>query len=239
MNNQSTLLATLRNTYFSDKSIVIYGALTILLCIVSFLQLPVSEVLTLFVTGWIIYLPEEYLSHVLVFHGPLFKNKHMYRLMYRLHLGHHDKPRRIDLLFTPLWYTLPALLLNVVIFSIVTNDAYQIAALTSGLIFGYLLFEWWHLIVHSPYQLNSVLRYVRNQHMGHHHWNERRWFTISPPALILDFFFRTGGKIQKAPRSSNPMTSGLNNSDERLVNARRYYREFSDWKEDESALWKI
>jgi len=233
------LLPALRKTYFSDHAVRFYVVLTIAAAVFSLQQIHPFHALGLFMLGWLLYLPEEYFSHVLIFHGAMPKNRTLYRLLYRLHLGHHDKPRRVDLLFTPMWYTFPSLLINALLFMWVTKDIYQTAAVSSGLIFGYLMFEWWHLLVHSPYLPGPILRYIRGQHMGHHHWNERRWYIISPPAVVLDWLFRTSGSVQKSPRSVSPMTAGLAADDERLLRARAHYSGRSDWNDEESAIWRL
>ncbi|MBM3117042.1 hypothetical protein [Jeongeupia naejangsanensis] len=239
MSAQAVYLGALRRAYFSDHSVLFYGVLSVCCAAAAVTQLPWSQSLLCFFIGWCLYLPEEYFSHVVVFHGRIPRNAFLYRLLYRLHLGHHDKPRRLDLLFTPVWYTLPALLLNVVLFYWVSGDVWQAAALSAGLMAGYLMFEWWHLIVHSPYEPGPVLRYIRQQHMGHHHWNEKRWFTITPAALVFDVVCQTGGKVHDAPRSKNPPTAGLDEDDARLVRARDHYRFSSDWNENESAIWQL
>ncbi|MGZ8288952.1 MAG: hypothetical protein ACXW2U_03035 [Telluria sp.] len=239
MSSQAIYLRALRRAYFSDHSVLFYGVLALAGAAACLNRMAPADALLYAAIGWFIYLPEEYFSHVLVFHGHIPRNKFLYRMLYRLHLGHHDKPRRLDLLFTPTWYTLPALLLNIGIFALVTRDAWQTVALCTGLMSGYLMFEWWHLVVHSPYEPGPVMRYIRHQHMGHHHWNERRWYTISPAAVIYDVVLGTAGRVHEAPRSKNPPTAGLEQDDERLVAARSHYRFGSDWKEDESAIWQL
>ncbi len=238
MNRSVPMLSQLRQAYFTEHSVIFYGLICLAGMGFSFTQLKPMDALLLLSCGWLLYLPQEYFSHVWVFHGVMPKHKTLYRLLYRLHLGHHDKPRRLDLLFTPMWYTLPALFLNIVIYALLTQNAARTAALSTGLILGYLMFEWWHLVVHSPYEPGPIMRYVRNQHMGHHHWNERRWYTISPPALILDVLFRSGGPVHQAPRAPSPSTAGLDNQDERLCAARLYYQDDSDWIEEASAIWR-
>ena len=239
MSTQAIYLGALRRAYLADHSVRFYGVLMLACAGAGMLRLGLPDALLYGALGWLLYLPEEYFSHVLVFHGPIPRNRFLYRLLYRLHLGHHDKPRRLDLLFTPTWYTLPALMLNLALFYAVTRDPWQCCALAAGLMAGYLMFEWWHLVVHSPYEPGPMLRHVRQQHMGHHHWNEKRWFTISPPALLFDLLCGTGGKVHAAPRSASPPTAGLDANDERLLGARRHYRAASDWNEDESAIWQL
>lgn len=239
MSAQTIYLGALRRAYFSDHSVLFYGVLSICCGAAALARLPLPDALLCAAIGWCLYLPEEYFSHVLVFHGNIPRNHFLYRLLYRLHLGHHDKPRRLDLLFTPAWYTLPALLLNVALFYAVTGDAWRTAGLCTGLMAGYLMFEWWHLIVHSPYEPGPVMRYIRHQHMGHHHWNEKRWFTITPAAVLFDVVCGTGGKVHEAPRSKSPPTAGLEANDERLLRARQHYLAGTDWNEDESAIWQL
>lgn len=234
--NRGQLLGELRGAYFRDPAIrLFFGASVVLLAFN--LTHPRGFAVALVLAGWALYLLEEYVSHVFVFHGWVPKNERAYLALYRLHLGHHDRPRRVDLLFTPLWYTLPMLLLNLAAFALVTRDRGSVALLAQGLIAGYLLFEWCHLVVHSPLRLGPVLAYVRKQHHGHHHWNEKRWYTISPPALAFDLLFGTGGEVAKAPRSPDPERSGVAETDGRLVHARAHYRGRTDWTEHESRLW--
>ena len=239
MSTQAIYLRALRRAYFSDHSVLFYGVLAVAGAAACLNRMPLWDAALYAAVGWFIYLPEEYFSHVWVFHGHIPRNQFLYRMLYRLHLGHHDKPRRLDLLFTPTWYTLPALLLNIAIFALVTRDVWQTVALCTGLMAGYLMFEWWHLVVHSPYEPGPVMRWIRHQHMGHHHWNERRWYTISTAAVMYDVVCGTGGKVHESPRSKSPPTAGLEQDDERLASARSYYRFGSDWKEDESAIWQL
>lgn len=237
MTTWSSPREAIARAYASDAAVRLYAVCGLLLGAFAATQCPPGRLAAGCLAGWAVYLVEEYLSHVLVFHGFVPRGAWLYRLAYRLHLGHHDRPRRLDLLFTPLWYTLPALLLNLAVFLAVTREPARAAALATGLVAGYLVFEWCHLVVHSPVEPGPVLRHVRRQHMGHHHWNERRWFTISPPALLLDVLFRTAGRVQDAPRSGRPGTVGLAPDDVRLLAARQRYRDRSDWTEHASAIW--
>jgi hypothetical protein len=239
MSTQAIYLSALRRAYIADHSVLFYGVLSVAGAIASLSRMGPADALLYAAIGWFVYLPEEYFSHVWVFHGHIPRNHFLYRMLYRLHLGHHDKPRRLDLLFTPTWYTLPALLLNIGAFALLTQDVWRTVAMCTGLMVGYLMFEWWHLVVHSPYEPGPVMRYIRHQHMGHHHWNERRWYTITPAAVIYDVACRTAGKVHEAPRSKSPTTAGLEPDDARLVAARSHYRFGSDWQEDESAIWQL
>jgi hypothetical protein len=231
-----SLIGELRAAYLRDGAVRLFLVMSAVLFAFNATRAH-GATFALVLVGWGLYLLEEYVSHVLVFHGFVPKSRRGYLALYRLHLGHHDRPRRVDLLFTPLWYTLPMLALNAAVFALVTRDVVSVTLLSQGLIAGYLLFEWCHLVVHSPLRPGPILAYVRKQHHGHHHWNEKRWYTISPPAIAFDFLFGTGGEVSSAPRSADPERSGVAEGDERLVNARLFYRSHTDWTEHESRLW--
>jgi len=234
--NRARLLGELRGAYFRDHAVRLFFVMSLLLLAFNLTHARGWQI-GLVGAGWGVYLLEEYLSHVFVFHGWVPKGEGAYLALYRLHLGHHDRPRRVDLLFTPLWYTLPMLLLNVLLFALVARERVSVALLAQGLIGGYLFFEWCHLVVHSPLRPGALLSYVRKQHHGHHHWNEKRWYTISPPAVVFDLLFGTGGQVETAPRSLDAERSGVSESDVRLVRARARYRDHTDWTEHESRLW--
>ena len=57
--------------------------------------------------GWALDLLEEHLIHRFVFHRLLPQRQFLFDPLYRLHYGHHDQVRSRDLLFTPLWFSIP------------------------------------------------------------------------------------------------------------------------------------
>jgi hypothetical protein len=234
--NHASSLRELRRLYFREGSVIFFLLIALVLGI--FAASNVHGVGLLYAAGGaLLYSFEEYMTHVFVFHQRVPKHRGAYIALYRLHLGHHDRPRRVDLLFTPLWYTLPMFMLNAAAFLLVTRSEGKAAALLFGLVCGYLAFEWFHLVVHSPHRPGPILSYVRKQHHGHHYWNEKRWYSISPTALVFDVAFRTAGEMHLAPRSADPERSGVGHDDPRLVAARDFYRLKTDWTETESKLW--
>lgn len=242
MSERTTTRTRLLRLYISDLSNAFYIVCALLAAAWLFLgqgrtapELP--RCLGWVSAGWLLYLVEEYLSHVFVFHAPVPRNKWVYLARYRLHLGHHDRPRRVDLLFTPIWYTLPMLSLNALAFYFATRDAVVTLELCLGLVCGYLFFEWCHLLIHAPFRTGAILSHVRRLHHGHHHWNEHRWFALSPPAVVLDLMFGTGGAIGSTQRGLDPERSGVAESDPRLVLAREWYSQ-SDGTPTESRLWR-
>ena len=49
--------------------------------------------------GWLVFVPQEYFTHVHLLHAPIPRTLRLYIGMYRLHYGHHDHPRRHDLMY--------------------------------------------------------------------------------------------------------------------------------------------
>lgn len=251
MNGQQTTSVTLGwvfRAYLKNASVIIYSLLAAA-CIAALLLIFNSNtgfspgiaagnewhLLVAIAIGWGSYLFQEYVAHVWIFHMPAPKNPTLYRLLYHLHMGHHDMPKRLDILITPIWFTLPVLLLNIGAFYLVTDSVTFTLALTLGLTLGYLEFEWFHLLVHAPYPCRSGwLKFIQKRHLAHHYLTEKRWFTVTPLGSLLDDLFFTGGSVEAASPSSNPKNGDLAEDDPRLLQARAYYNK--DLPEAESAI---
>lgn len=192
------------------------------------------------VMGWALYLLQEYLSHVWIFHMPAPRSARLYRWLYRLHMGHHDRPKRLDILSTPIWFTFPVLLVNAALMLAFAPNLLLGSAMLIGLLSGYLLFEWFHLLVHTPYPIrNAWLKMIQRRHLAHHYKNEGRWFTVTPLGSLLDDLFGTGGQVERASSSHNPKNGDLDQDDPRLMEARAHYHRAADGGREESGLWLI
>ncbi len=237
-----TSLLDVAKIYFADISVLIYMAAAIAALTYAYLNYTFSHGVLLSIAfvaaGWLLYLIQEYIAHVWIFHMPAPKNQFLYRLLYRLHMGHHDTPKRIDILITPFWFTLPVLLLNVFAFNFLVNDPVAVILLTFGLIIGYLEFEWFHLLVHTPYQVkNKWLKFIKHRHMAHHYTTEKKWFTVTPIGSILDDVFNTGGNVEDAEPSNNPQNGDLTSDDPRVVSARDHYSKNTNGTVYVSQIW--
>ena len=99
--------------YLQEKSVIVYLILA-LSCNVAAVMLhdttfnsgSIYLICGALAIGWGCYLVQEYIAHVWIFHMKAPKNRTFYRLLYRLHMGHHDDPKRLDILITPLWLSL-------------------------------------------------------------------------------------------------------------------------------------
>jgi hypothetical protein len=194
-----------------------------------------------FLAGWAFFLPQEYLSHIYILHFPIPKSwggYKFYRLMYRLHYGHHDFPKRFDLMFIPVWLTLPLAFGNMAVFRLVTADPYVWTALTAGLFAGYLFFEWSHLFCHIPYQPKTRAgKSIRTKHTWHHHRNEKYWYAVSFPVHPFDGVFRTGGDSKRVPVTQAARLLGKAEGDPHLDQARSDFASRSNGRLDCSNLW--
>ncbi len=202
------------------------------------LAAPGIEPLGWFLLGWLIFLPQEYLTHMFVLHARMPKSQKFYRMMYRLHFGHHDLPRRADLMYMPLWLTLPMAIGNMVLFAWITTATNQWMMCLSGLFAGYLVFEFTHLLCHVPHNPKTRLgKLVKNRHLWHHYRNEKRWFSVSLPALVIDNLLGTAGSKDDTEQSGTAKYFGLDEHHPWVVEAREHFATRSSGDVASSQIW--
>jgi hypothetical protein len=174
-----------------------------------------------FALGWLLFLPQEYLTHVFILHAPPPRSSALFTHLYRLHYGHHDLPCRSDLMYMPLWLVLPMLAVNLAILDLLAVDTYGLAAALSGLFAGYLVYEWSHLYCHIPGTPKTALgRLIRERHRWHHWHSEHAWFSVSAFAIPFDRLFGTAGDTQARAKSGSTRFLGVAADDPRLTAAR-------------------
>lgn len=178
--------SALLREFFSHIDNALLGALLLLAVGVSaFEGLQLVDALW-FALGWLVFLPQEWLTHVHILHWRCPLREAVYRHMYRLHYGHHDLPNRHDLMYMPLWLTLPMTLANGLVFFAVLPNAQSARLAFAGALLGYLVFEISHLLCHVPMPVSGIWARVRSRHLAHHFVDEQRCFAVSPPAQWID-----------------------------------------------------
>ncbi len=188
--------------------------------------------------GLLVFIPQEYFTHVHLLHLRLPASKRLYIGLYRLHYGHHDHPRRHDLMYMPLWLTLPMTLANMALLWALTPDTRAFWAAFGGALLGYLVFEWSHLLCHVPYVPKSRLwRHVRTQHLMHHFADERRGYAVAPWALFMDKLLRTQARRSGPTRSPNCRFLGLHEDHPWVQDARIRFGAGSSGNASSSRLW--
>ena len=189
--------------------------------------------------GVLIFIPQEYFTHVHLLHAPLPKRRRVYLWFYRLHYGHHDTPRRHDLMYMPLWLTLPMLAANVALLWWLTPAPRAFWAAFGGALVGYIVFEWSHLLCHVPCVPRSRLwRHVRTQHLLHHFSDEQRGYAVAPWSLVMDRLMGTRTAEGQAPRSPNCRFLGLDAHHPWLAEARAQFAAASNGDATGSRLWQ-
>jgi hypothetical protein len=189
--------------------------------------------------GVLVFIPQEYYTHVHILHAALPKSRRAYHWMYRLHYGHHDQPRRHDLMYMPLWLTLPMLAANLALLWLLTPGPRAFWAAFGGALLGYIVFEWSHLLCHVPFVPRSRLwRHVRSQHLLHHYADERRGFAVAPWSLPMDGLMRSRPQGPGAQRSSHCRFLGLHAAHPWIAEARERHAAASNGDAAASRLWQ-
>ncbi len=89
-------------------------------------------------------------AHRFLFHLPPPKHPFLLKLLKRLHYDHHEDPDKLELLFLPLWYSVPQFVLVGSIVYLVTGKIAITTTFLSGAVLYHLYYEWKHYIAHRP-----------------------------------------------------------------------------------------
>ena len=151
--------------------------------------------------GALLFTLSEYTTHRFMFHARPSNRAWLRAKQHRLHDDHHMDPARLDLLFLPLWYVLPNLLVTSMLAYAVLRDAGQVAALVLGATLALLHYEWVHFIAHLPYTPKTAAgRWMKRYHLRHHFVNEKLCYGVSNPAM--DILYRTFRDPRDGTRSA-------------------------------------
>jgi 4-hydroxysphinganine ceramide fatty acyl 2-hydroxylase len=132
----------------------------------------------------------EYGTHRFLFHAKPARWVWLRAKQHRLHYDHHLDPARLDLLFLPLWYVVPNLILAAAIAFAILRDGGSVAALLLGIVLALLHYEWVHFVAHQPVTPKTGFgRWMKRYHLRHHFVNEKLWFGVSNPTM--DMVYRT------------------------------------------------
>jgi hypothetical protein len=199
---------------------------------------PAPRDLAWLVLGWIVFVPQEYFTHVYILHCPLPRSRRLYFWLYRLHYGHHDFPKRDDLMYMPLWLTIPMMFGNVLLLWLITPDWRAQAAAFCGTVTAYLVFEWAHLLCHVPYVPKSARwRDARRQHLLHHFYDEKQWFAVTPGMEMMDRLMGSHPEREQLARSPSCRLLGLDAADPWVEQARARFASRSTGSVSCSRLW--
>ena len=142
------------------------------------------------VIGIVTYMFSEYLTHRFLFHIKTPKNPFLLKLIKRLHYDHHKMPNDLTLLFLPIWYSFPNLLLLCLIFYFLSGSLLFTLAFSTGLLAMFFVYEWKHYVAHRPFKPKTRFgQWIKKTHILHHYKNENYWYGVSTP--FVDVLFGT------------------------------------------------
>lgn len=150
--------------------------------------------------GMGVYGAAEYMTHRFVFHMKPPKHPLMLRFMKRIHYDHHADPNNLHLLFLPVWYSIPNIIVASAIFYVITGYWDCTVSFATGLVGFLLYYEWKHFVAHRPIQpVTPWGRWMKKTHLWHHFKNENFWYGVTHPAM--DFLFGTYKDEKEVNRS--------------------------------------
>ncbi len=157
--------------------------------------------LGLAVLGAVLFFASEYGFHRFAFHAPpLRRMPVVLKLQHRLHYDHHVEPARLDLLFLPLWFVLPNLVVTGAVAWLIWPGAARIGALLAGVAAAILYYEWVHYTAHIPYLPRTAWgRWMKKYHLWHHFKNEHLWFGVTNPSF--DLVMRSYARVEAVEKS--------------------------------------
>jgi 4-hydroxysphinganine ceramide fatty acyl 2-hydroxylase len=156
------------------------------------------------VVGALLFYLSEYSWHRFIFHAPPSRFGFVRRLQHRLHYDHHAEPSRLDLLFLPLWFLVPNLVVTGALLTFVLGPARMPATLL-GVMLAILHYEWVHFVAHVPHEPRTTFgRWMKQYHLRHHFISEKAWFGVSNPSL--DLVYRTWPAAKDVEKSRTVRT---------------------------------
>ncbi len=151
--------------------------------------------------GALIFFTSEYTTHRFLFHAQPSKIGWLLKLQHRLHYDHHIDPPKLDLLFLPLWFTIPVTVLYYGVYFAITRNAALAFSLTFGSLLALAYYEWVHYVAHIPFTpVTPFGRWIKKYHLWHHFKNEHLWFGVTNPSV--DVLMRTYRNVQDVERST-------------------------------------
>ena len=130
----------------------------------------------------------EYGLHRFIFHYDA-KSELGRKIVYAVHLSHHEKPDSRDQIFASLVISAPVAAAYLLLAWFTTESGRATAYLFTGLVTGYFYYEWLHFRSHHRRAKLRLFRYLKKYHLLHHHQTPGLRFGVSSP--LFDILFGT------------------------------------------------
>jgi hypothetical protein len=154
------------------------------------------------VVGALVFFVSEYTTHRFLLHARPREEPFVLQLQHRLHYDHHRHPGDLRLLFLPLWFVVPVVVLYLAIAFAITGQLGSSASALCGAVLALLYYEWVHYVAHVPFIPRTRFgRWMKKYHLRHHFKNERLWFGVTNPSM--DRLGRTFRRVDEPERSGS------------------------------------
>lgn len=130
----------------------------------------------------------EYFLHRFVFHWTQVKDPWK-TLASGLHMAHHKSANAEDLILSPPFVSFAFGIILYLLFSLITQSFANGALLESGLLGGYVFYEWVHYGSHRYHPKSVLGKYLQQYHLKHHFKNPNGTFGVTSP--LWDTLFGT------------------------------------------------
>jgi hypothetical protein len=144
------------------------------------------NILLLLVCGVLSWGLIEYGLHRFVFHYHA-RSRVGHKILYQVHLSHHENPESISKLFASLYLSTPIATAYWLVAWFVTGSWAAASYLFIGMASGYFYYEWLHFQCHHRKSRLRVLRFLRKYHLQHHHKTPDLRFGVTSPLFDLVF----------------------------------------------------
>jgi len=179
----------------------IYTAVALCLGFVAASQgLSKSNTFLLLVSGFFSWSLIEYGLHRFVFHYHA-KTRLGRKLLYQIHLSHHDDPTATNRIFASLFLSVPLAAAYWLLVWTITASWAATSYLFIGMSAGYFFYEWLHFQCHHGQSRLRILRYLRKYHLLHHYKTPELRFGVTSP--LFDLMFGTFRRDERTPARLN------------------------------------
>ena len=159
------------------------------------------HILILLVLGVLSWGMIEYGLHRFIFHYHA-RSRLGIKLLYQVHLSHHEDPEAINRLFASLFLSTPIASSYWLLAWAITGSGAAASYLFIGMAGGYFYYEWLHFHCHHRKSRLRLLKYLRKYHLLHHYKTPELRFGVTSP--LFDFVF---GTFQPMPKRSHAVTT--------------------------------
>ncbi|HEX6732789.1 MAG TPA: sterol desaturase family protein [Pyrinomonadaceae bacterium] len=150
--------------------------------------LSASSIILLLGSGAFSWCLIEYVLHRFIFHFDA-KSRLGRKLLYRVHLSHHENPAARNRIFASLFLSVPISTAYWLLAWALIGSWAAASYLFIGMAAGYFCYEWLHLQCHHRKSRLRLLRYLRKYHLLHHYKTPELRFGVTSP--LFDILFGT------------------------------------------------